>query len=60
MSLSTRRDIDFVTGLFVLGSIIAFVFLALRAANLTEVSGDDGYTIKVRFENIGALVNRAR
>ena len=59
MSLATRRDIDFVTGLFVLGSIIAFVFLALRAANLTEISGDDGYTIKVRFENIGALVNRA-
>ena len=52
MSLSTRRDIDFVTGLFVLGSIIAFVFLALRAANLTEVSGDDGYTIKCALKTL--------
>ena len=59
MALESRTKIDFIVGLFVLGSIFALVFLALRSANLTEVSGNDGYAVKVRFENIGSITERA-
>lgn len=39
-------------------AIVATVFIALRAANLTEFS-DAGYTIRLRFENVGSLAPRS-
>lgn len=53
-----RRQTDFIVGLFAIMAAVAVVFIALRAANLTEVS-DEGYAVRVRFENIGALGKRA-
>ena len=40
-------------------AMVAAVFIALRAANLTELSSDAGYSVRVRFENVGALAERA-
>lgn len=53
-----RRQTDFIVGLFALVAAAAVVFIALRAANLTELS-DPGYAVKVRFDNVGSLAPRA-
>ncbi len=39
-------------------AMAAVVFIALRAANLTEFS-DAGYSVRVRFDNVGSLAVRA-
>ncbi len=57
--LHSRRQTDFVVGLFVLAAMAAAVFIALRAANLTEFYGENGYSVRVRFENIGSLGQRS-
>ena len=54
----TRNNIDFIVGLFVVFAAVSVVFIALKAANLTEVD-TDGYSLQVRFENIGSLTENA-
>ena len=54
----TRKDIDFIVGLFVVFAAASVVFIALRAANLTEVDAG-GYSLSVRFENVGSLTENA-
>lgn len=54
----TRQNIDFIVGLFVVFAAVCVVFIALRAANLTEVDAG-GYTLSVRFENVGSLAENA-
>ncbi|MDM5147083.1 outer membrane lipid asymmetry maintenance protein MlaD [Candidatus Persebacteraceae bacterium Df01] len=54
-----RQRLDFAVGAFVLFAAVAVVFIALRAANLTSISADGGYLVKVRFDNIGSLVTRS-
>lgn len=53
-----RKDIDFIVGLFVVFAAVSVVFIALRAANLTEVD-NNGYSLTVRFENVGSLAENA-
>ena len=53
-----RHNIDFIVGLFVVFAAVSVVFIALRAANLTEVD-TGGYTLSVRFENVGSLTEDA-
>ena len=53
-----RQKIDFVVGLFVVFAAVSVVYIALRAANLTEVD-TGGYSLRVRFENIGSLTENA-
>ena len=55
----SRHKLDFIIGLFILFAAAAAVFVALRTANITEVSGADGYLVRVQFDNIGGLVERA-
>lgn len=55
----SRHKLDFIIGLFILFAAVSTVFIALRAANLTEVSGTDGYLVRVQFDNIGSLAERA-
>lgn len=57
--LNSRRRTDFVVGLFVLAAMAATVFVALRAANITELSDDAGYAVTIQFENVGSLGARA-
>ncbi len=41
-------------GVFVLPGIIALAFLALKAANLASFGAAKSYTLRARFDNIGA------
>ena len=50
-----RDNIDFGAGMLIILAVIGLAFIALRAANLTNVSTSDSYEISVTFENIGAL-----
>ncbi|MBI3367530.1 MAG: outer membrane lipid asymmetry maintenance protein MlaD [Burkholderiales bacterium] len=54
-----RKGIETLVGLFVLLGIAAFVFVALKAANLTSFGNRDTYKISARFDNIGGLKVRA-
>ena len=54
-----RKSIETLVGLFVLLGILAFVFLALKAANLATFANNDSYTVQARFDNIGGLKVRA-
>jgi len=55
----SKKGIETLVGLFVLLGIVAIVFLALKAANLSSFSGGDSYTLLARFDNIGGLKVRA-
>ncbi|MFW8566051.1 outer membrane lipid asymmetry maintenance protein MlaD [Orrella sp. 11846] len=50
---------DVWVGLFVLLGIIALVFLALRAGNLSSFTWTKTYTVSASFDNIGGLKVRA-
>ncbi len=50
-----RDHIDFGAGIFIIIAIIGLVFIAMRAANLDNISTSETYEISVSFENIGAL-----
>jgi len=56
--MSTKK-IEILVGGFVLLGFAALLFLALKAANLGNFSGDDGYVLQARFDNIGGLKARA-
>lgn len=55
----TREKTDFWVGLFVLLGIIALVFLALRAGNLSSFSLARTYQVQANFDNLGGLKVRA-
>ena len=53
-----NTKINFLVGLFVLGGIVALLFLALQAANLSSFSTSKGYEVTAYFDNIGGLKAR--
>ncbi len=53
------RTIEIWVGLFVAAGLAALFVLAMQVSNLTAVSGDEGYEIKARFENISGLKVRS-
>lgn len=55
----SKRGTEVLVGLFVLLGILALVFLALRAANLSSFSSGDTYTLTAKFDNIGGLKVRS-
>ncbi|HCN73734.1 MAG TPA: outer membrane lipid asymmetry maintenance protein MlaD, partial [Pusillimonas sp.] len=55
----TRVKTDFWVGLFVLLGILALVFLALRAGNLSSFSFASNYQVQGYFDNLGGLKVRA-
>ncbi|MFA5520757.1 MAG: outer membrane lipid asymmetry maintenance protein MlaD [Castellaniella sp.] len=55
----SREKMDFRVGLFVLLGIVALVFLALRAGNLSSFSLAPTYQVKAYFDNMGGLKLRA-
>jgi len=55
----TRDRTDFWVGLFVLLGIVALVFLALRAGNLSAFSFAPTYQVQAHFDNLGGLKIRA-
>ena len=55
----TREKTDFWVGLFVLLGLVALVFLALRAGNLSSFSLAPTYQVQAHFDNLGGLKVRA-
>jgi phospholipid/cholesterol/gamma-HCH transport system substrate-binding protein len=54
-----RNALDFWVGLFVVLGFIALLFLALKAGNMSSLSFQATYPVKLRFDNIGGLKVRA-
>lgn len=59
MARLSRKEIDFYVGIFVLVAVAAVIFIALRAANITDVTSEEGYEVKILFDEIGSLSERA-
>jgi len=55
----SRHRLDFIIGCFVLCAAVGIAFVALRAANIADISTSDSYTLRVYFDNIGGLAARA-
>lgn len=50
-----RKSIDVWVGLFVLLGVVALMFLALKAGNMSSISFAKTYAITAKFDNIGGL-----
>lgn len=55
----SRSTIDLWVGIFVAIGIAAFVFLSLKAGNLTSSNIGETYKLFAKFDNIGGLKARA-
>lgn len=54
-----KKTVEILVGLFVLLGMLGLLFVAMKAANLGNVSGGDTYMVQARFDNIGGLKVRA-
>ncbi|WP_322054876.1 outer membrane lipid asymmetry maintenance protein MlaD [Paraburkholderia bannensis] len=54
-----KTALDFWVGLFVVLGFIALLFLALKAGNMSSLSFQQTYAVKMKFDNIGGLKPRA-
>lgn len=54
-----NRTTEIAVGLFVVMGFIAMFFMAMKVSNLTTFTGDSGYHVKARFDNIGGLKVRS-
>jgi phospholipid/cholesterol/gamma-HCH transport system substrate-binding protein len=54
-----KTVLDFWVGLFVLLGFIAVLFLALKVGNMSSLSFEATYPVKLKFDNIGGLKARA-
>lgn len=54
-----KTALDFWVGLFVVLGFIALLFLALKAGNMSSLSFQTTYPVKLKFDNIGGLKVRA-
>jgi phospholipid/cholesterol/gamma-HCH transport system substrate-binding protein len=54
-----KTVLDFWVGLFVLLGFLALLFLALKAGNMSSLSFQPTYPVKLKFDNIGGLKVRA-
>lgn len=57
--MMNRTLLDIWVGIFVAIGIAATVFISLRVANLSSVSGAETYMVTADFDNIGGLKVRA-
>lgn len=54
-----RKSVDVWVGLFVLLGLVALLFLALRAGNMSTLSFSQTYAVTGKFDNIGGLKPQA-
>jgi len=54
-----KNSLDLWVGLFVALGLIALLFLALKAGNMSAFTFQKTYTVSARFDNIGGLKPRA-
>lgn len=57
--MHNTRTMEIIVGLFVVLGLAALFMLAMQVSNLSTFSGEDGYEVKARFENIGGLKVRS-
>jgi phospholipid/cholesterol/gamma-HCH transport system substrate-binding protein len=57
--MQQTRAVELGTGLFVFMGIVALFFLTTRVTTFDQYSGDAGYELVARFEQIGTLKVRA-
>lgn len=57
--MMSNRTIEITVGLFVAAGLAALFMLAMKVSNLANYTGDDGYVISARFDNIGGLKVRS-
>ncbi len=50
-----RKSLDVWVGLFVLLGVLALMFLALKAGNMSSISFAKTYAVTAKFDNIGGL-----
>ncbi len=57
--MTSTRTMEIAVGLFVAAGLAALFMLAMKVSNLANYTGDDGYVISARFDNIGGLKVRS-
>lgn len=57
--MQQTRAVELGTGLFVFMGILALFFLTTRVTSFDAYSGDDGYQLTARFDQIGTLKTRS-
>ncbi len=57
--MMSRKTLDLWVGVFVAIGFGALLFLALKVANLSSITGANSYQIDAKFDNIGGLKVRA-
>jgi phospholipid/cholesterol/gamma-HCH transport system substrate-binding protein len=57
--MMSRKTLDLWVGVFVAIGFGALLFLALKVANLSSLTGGNSYQINAKFDNIGGLKVRA-
>lgn len=57
--MAQQRNLEMMVGVFVAAGIVALFFLALQVSNLGSVSGEEGYNVEARFDNIGGIKVKA-
>lgn len=57
--MQQTRAVELGTGLFVFMGILALFFLATRVTSFDSYSGDEGYELSARFDQIGTLKTRS-
>ena len=55
----SSKNVEIGVGVFVALGLAALLMLAMKVSNLSVVTGEGGYEIKARFDNIGSLKVRA-
>lgn len=55
----STKGLEIGVGIFVALGLSALLMLAMKVSNLAESSGEHGYEIKARFDNIGGLKVRS-
>ncbi|MFM6922217.1 MAG: MlaD family protein, partial [Polynucleobacter victoriensis] len=54
-----KQSLDIWVGLFVAMGLLALLFLALKAGNMSAFTFEPTYQVTARFDNIGGLKPRA-
>ena len=57
--MQQTRAVELATGMFVFMGIVALFFLTTRVATFDAYTGDRGYELKARFDQVGTLKVRA-
>jgi phospholipid/cholesterol/gamma-HCH transport system substrate-binding protein len=57
--MRVSKNIEIMVGVFVLLGFIALFLLALNISNVSSLGANNGYTVRVYFDNIGGLRTRA-